>query len=407
MGRQARVCKCNTLAKVVTCSFLGHEQLYDLELYPSILKAVERVVAQDTEIEFIFDKHNPFQFLCLAAILEARQHHPEKRLTTAFISDNSIDEDWQEHGWMWMGPFPSCAFNKTIQRPKKTAELNKLHVEWRRDKRELIDLSDFLISYEYPDLQDHYYDLYKYGMRQRGLTVINVAKDETAQAIKDSIERLTTKEQYIVQSLKNGKSYKALGDQFGVTGEAIRVKDHRARAQLRKFAWERITKESREHKRPPQTCAVVLPSKMDEVDERRFRQVVHFLIKQMGVTTFLVEHLNCHSEFVDCLLKIRGARRFRVELVTHYSDSVATTWGSTTEGFVPPFDSVINIGSEAKQLRSRYLRALMAMLKRCDFAICKSMIDSDPYIFRQIRMRKNLKVFDLGISQERVRPYNE
>lgn len=392
---------------MVTCSFLGHEHLYDLELYPSILKAVKRVVAQDTEIEFIFDKHNPFQFLCLAAILETRQHNPEKRLTTTFISDNNFDEVWQEHGWMWTGLFPSCAFDKVIQRPKKAAELNKLHVEWRRDKRDLINRSDFLICYEYPDLRDHYCDLYEYSLRKRRLTVLNVVTDETAQAIIKSMDGLVTKEHYIVQSVKNGKSYTAIGAEFGVTGEAIRAKDHKARAQLRQFAWERIRKERHRYKRPPQTCAVVLPTKMDELDEKRFRQVVHFLTKQMGVTTFLVEHLNCYSEFVNCLLKIRGVSRFRVELVTHYSDSVATTWGSTTEGFVPPFDGVINIGSEVKLLKTRYHRALLALLKRSDYAICKSTTDSDPYIFHQIRRHKNLKVFDLGISQERVRPHNE
>ena len=265
-----------------------------------------------------------------------------------------------------------------------------------------MDRSDFLICYEYPDLRDHDCALYEYALRRRGLTVLNVAADETAQAIVKSMDGLDATAQYVIQSVKNGKSYTALGAEFGVTGEAMRAKDHKARAQLRRFAWDHIRKERQGHKPPPQTCAVVLPANMDETDEKRFRQVVQFLVRQMGVTTFLVEQLDCRSEFVDCLWKLRGMMRFRVELFTHYSDSVATAWGSTTEGFVPPFDGVINIGSEAKLPKTRYHRALLALLKQSDFAICKSMIDSDPSVLRQIRKRKHLKVFDLGISQARV-----
>ena len=96
-----------------------------------------------------------------------------------------------------------------------------------------------------------------------------------------------------------------------------------------------------------------------------------------------------------------------MELVTHYSDSVATTWGSTTEGFVPPFDGVDNIDSDGKTLKSRYHRALSSMLDRCEFAICKGMMDSDLTALRIIKKHRKLKVFDLGISQERVIVQNE
>lgn len=408
MKRRVTANECNTMTSAVTCTFLGHYDLYDWGLYPRILKAVESVVAEGSEIEFIFDRHSSFQFLSLVAILEVRQHNPAKRLYTTFISENNIDEQWQKSSSMWLeGLFPSCVFDKIILLPEKTSELKKLHFQWRRDKRDLINRSDFLICYEYPDLRDHYCDLYEYAIRQRRLTVLNVAKEETAQTIIKSMEELETKEQYIIRSVKDGKSYTALGAEFGVTCEAIRAKDYKARIKLRNFARARSKRERREHKMPPLTCAVVLPTKMDKVDEKRFRQVVHFLEMQMGVTTFLVEHLNCHSEFVDCLFRIRGVKRFRVELVTHYSDSVATTWGSTTEGFVPPFDGVDNIDLDGKTLKSRYHRALSSMLDRCEFAICKGTMDSDLTALRIVKKHRKLKVFDLGISQERVIVQNE
>ena len=63
--------------QMVTCSFLGHSRIYDVGLYSGILKAVGRVVKQDAEIEFLFDRQTQFHSLCLCAVLETRQRNPE------------------------------------------------------------------------------------------------------------------------------------------------------------------------------------------------------------------------------------------------------------------------------------------------------------------------------------------
>lgn len=384
------------------CSFLGHSRIYDVGLYSGILKAVGQVVKQVAEVEFVFDRQTHFHFLCLCAVLETRQRNPEKLVKVTFISRNDVNEqEWQYPG---INGFPFCIFDKIIKLPELTCPINKAHIEWRRERRELVDRSDFLVCYEYPDLWDDGFELYKHALRSPTLTVFNVANDKTAQYIKDSIVKLETKQQYIIQAIKSGKSYSTIGAEFGVSGGAIRDKDKKGRRSLRLYAEERYKQLDADYKSPPPICAIVLPAKMDGVDERRFRQVVTFLTKYMGVDKFLVEHMNCHSQFVDCLLRMKSIRRFRVELVTHYPDSIATTWGSTTEGFVPPFDGVDNIDSEGKTLKSKYHQALSSMLNRCEFAICKGAMDSDLAALRIIKKHKKLKVFDLGISQEHYSP---
>lgn len=375
------------------CSIFGHDNLYDLDLYPIILKAIKKVVSQNIEVTFVFDKQTQFTALCLVAILEARQRNPDKRLNTAYFTRSALEE-------VKLQPFsadlfPSFIFDTIIQLPDVTCDLSKAPFEWRREKKALINHSNYLICYEYSALHDHYFDIYESAFKRADLTVYNVIKQETAQAILDSVNMLETKQQYIFKSLKTGKSYQSIGSEFGVSGATVRSKDMKGRRILRAVAEERYTQLLRERASSPSpVCAIILPTKMDKEDELRFRQVIDFLDRHMGVGAFLVEHLNCHSDFVRYLLQIKPFRRFRVNLFTH--------WGSTTEEFVPPFDGVINVGSEARQLKIRYTQALSAMLRQCDFAICKSTIDSDTATFRQIQKHKNLKVFNLGVSQERV-----
>lgn len=387
---------------MVTCSFFGHETLYDWDLYPRILKAIQHMAAQDTEIEFVFDRYSPFQFLCLSAILEARQRSPDKRLKTTLLTRYDLNELWRRFPW---GPlFPSCAFDKVIHLPEAPEAHRKQPWAWRREKRALLDRSGFLIGYEYPDLRDTLYDSYEYALRRSGLTVIDVTARETAQAIRDHIKTLETTKQYILHAREAGKSHRAIGAELGLTGPSVREKELQARRTLRRFAEQRFHHQRAARKGGPASCAIVLPARMDEVDELRFRQAVAFLTLQMGVTRFLVEQFNCRTPFVDCLLQMKQAKRFRVELVTHYSDSVATTWGSTTEGFVPPFDGLTNMDSPLKQQGARYFRALSALLAQSDYLICKSTIDGDPAIFRQFQKHKRLRVLNLSISQEHSRP---
>lgn len=210
-------------------------------------------------------------------------------------------------------------------------------------------------------------------------------------------------QQYIIYTLWTGHSYSYIAETLSVSSSSIHNKDSKSRRLLREYACERFKAQYKvQAPTALPSCAIVLPSKMDEEDERQFRQVVEFLTLQMGVSKFLVEHFNCHSQFVNCLLRMKNIRQFRVELVTHYSDSIATTWGSTSEGFVPPFDGVVNIDSSVKQLKPRYLRALSDLLNRSDYAIYKGTADSDPATFRQIQRHKQLKVFNLGRSVEHV-----
>lgn len=384
------------------CSFLGHNCIYDVGLYHSILKVVKQIVKQDTETEFVFDRQTQFHSLCLCAVLEARQRYSEKRVKITFISRNDMDE--QERLYPGINRFPFCVFDKIIQLPELTCPVSKAHFEWRRERRALVDHSDYLVCYEYPDLLDDSIEIYDYALRSSTLTIFNVVNDKTSQYIKDSIVKLDTKQQYIIHAKKNGKGYSTIGAEFGVSREAIRGQDKKGRRKLRRYAEERYKQLSADCKCASPICAVILPAKIDEGDEQRLGQVVAFLTQYMGVNKFLVEHMNCHSQFVDYLLRIKYIGRFRVELVTHYPDSIATTWGSTAEGFVPPFDGVDNIDTEGKTLKSRYHRALSSMLERCEFAICKGETYSDLTALRIIRRNRKLKVFDLGISQEHCSP---
>lgn len=144
---------------VVICSFMGHDKEYDLKLKGNLSKAIQKVVKLYAEIEFVFYKQTRFNFLCLAAVLEARQRNPQKRIVLTLITrDNSTPILQSER-------FPLCVFDKVICLPhvEEVADKSKWYLEWKKAEREIIKNSDCIVCYAYPDLRDSFNDMYEFA----------------------------------------------------------------------------------------------------------------------------------------------------------------------------------------------------------------------------------------------------
>ena len=197
---------------MVTCTFMGHEEEYDLNLKENLARAVQRVVRLDSKIEFVFQRNTHFNFLCLAAALEARQRNPKKEIVLTLIACGGSAPIMES------GLLPLCAFDKVVRLPPAAegAGRGKQYPEWKKAEREMLRKSDCLICYVYPDLRDSFNDLYEFAMRQPELAVFNAADPDTADAIRrEGVARLEADRQYIVRALWKGESYSPSGKRLG------------------------------------------------------------------------------------------------------------------------------------------------------------------------------------------------
>lgn len=83
---------------MAVCSFIGDMDLYDPNMYPKVYAAVNGIVAENSEVKFLFypfNKMEAFMNICLRAALEAKSHFPQK-VTIALVLDEAGYEKFQE-----------------------------------------------------------------------------------------------------------------------------------------------------------------------------------------------------------------------------------------------------------------------------------------------------------------------
>lgn len=405
MGRQDNTCECNTLDKAVTCSFLGHSELYDLGLFERVKQAVYSVVRKNGETEFLFQNdYYPFYFLCLAAVLEVKARFSHKSVTITFIGEkNELPDRWLNI--LSGGLFPPCVFDRQIVLP--TTDGTRFVQEWKKADREIIRLSDYLICYIYPDLGDSFNDLYKFAVRQSRTTLLNVAATETAQFIRENITQLTTIQQYIIYELENGKSYSSIGKALGITGQGTRGKDHKGRKLLRTLAREHFNQQcAADGPIPPAACTVLMPNMAERLtleEEDVFKRIIYFLMRQLHVSMFLVEQNNVYSSYVWLLRRITEDKA-RIVVATHFITPELVDWESVIHRYVPPYDEILNIDPQVKVRRAQYFRTLDAIMKRSEYIVCKldSTYSKNVGLEKKIAKHKHLKIFDLSNPQELI-----
>ena len=134
---------------MVICSFLGHDRLYDDNVYTKLSKAVRNIARNNDEIEFRFYLHNKFYSMCYDAALEAKQFYTEKKITLKFFVDKDESESFLnrlKHDTLYV---PQCIVDQVEILPEfevkdsKNARMIKFHktMYW------LLKGSTHLISY--------------------------------------------------------------------------------------------------------------------------------------------------------------------------------------------------------------------------------------------------------------------
>ena len=77
---------------MIICSFLGHKDIYDEDIYEKLTEAVFNIAELDDTVEFQFCSTGYFYALCLAAVLEAKQRFPQKNIAIVIVARSESRE---------------------------------------------------------------------------------------------------------------------------------------------------------------------------------------------------------------------------------------------------------------------------------------------------------------------------
>lgn len=69
---------------IAVCSFIGHHDVYDVDLQFRMQETVDRLAAEHEAIEFLVYPGGRYSYVFLLAVLRARTQYPQK-VTITFV----------------------------------------------------------------------------------------------------------------------------------------------------------------------------------------------------------------------------------------------------------------------------------------------------------------------------------
>ena len=388
---------------MVICSFLGHDRLYDDNVYTKLSKAVRNIARNNDEIEFRFYLHNKFYSMCYDAALEAKQFYTEKKITLKFFVDKDESESFLnrlKHDTLYV---PQCIVDQVENLPEfevkdsKNARMIKFHktMYW------LLKGSTHLISYLYPvffETENMFYESAKIS----GVKIIDVTDEETEKFIEKEIDTLHESIAQIIRARCDGISMKAIGEDMGISASTVREHVKNGCRQLKNAAVERKKELAEKNDtKDAFVCSIFAVGPPTHKYGLPFENAFNYISKKREICNFNILGRDCDSFH----LKIIGNHVQKnpdmcLTAYTNYPDGELVTeewWKSVTNAYCPPCHEVKNIDTHTRVIYAQYLRAVKTLIEKSDYCIC----NLDNFLFadkiRKYAAKKyHVKLLDVG-----------
>lgn len=209
---------------MITCCYLGHDSVYDRDLYNRLLDAVNELT-KDQPVRFLAawrsyysrtEEYSP-QALYYRAILEVRERFPDRDITISYVLDTRegsgtrLPDSLDKRDTVLIIPYD---FGNTNP--------NEIGERVNRQMRLLLTQANVVLCYVYPQLQGRYSQLSKYAER-RGKKFLDITNPETAQVFMEYSKTSLPERMRDALFLRlEGKSWSEIGKRFGVGSERAR-----------------------------------------------------------------------------------------------------------------------------------------------------------------------------------------
>lgn len=384
---------------MTTCTFVGSE-VYDLDLYERLQGAVEEAVREAEEVEFLFYRRGAaFSHLCYMAALRAKRLYPRKKISLTLLVRAGEAKTEDLYGWMWR-ELPCWAFDRVAPVRMEPGEAERSACPWKRIERWMVRRSDVVIGSCYAGLRDGGYELLRYAAHRRNVRTVNLACGETESFIREAVQKLPPAERSIVEQIDAGRTFRAIAQEAGVSPAAIHVKADRGRRRLRKMAGERLKRMRGKRKADvPAVCGVLLPDGV--MGGERFRQMAEILAVDLDVRAFMTLRGSCAPERM--FSRFHG-RALEWTVVTHDPELAREAEDARAGQSALSPVRYLYVEAEGKPAWARTLRAVRAVLERCDYLICDMRALPGVRVRRSVEGQRGVTVIDLGNAPRVLEP---
>lgn len=360
------------------CSFFGHKDVYDADIDTMLQSAVEKVVEENETVEFLVYQRGSFYNRCFLAALRARSCYPGK-VTIAIVLHEEYFEGrgmyvFRKHEWI-----PLCMADRIIIPPLTEAiagdsKSRDTTMPYKQMIRWLLKHSTHLISYLYRDL---------FGMENRlldraeaipALTIIDITRSETVQAIAERVSRIPDRERFVYQAISAGHECPHLAKQMGVNRTRVpQILMNGCRRISEHLNWRYLkTLYTDKEKR---SCSIFFAEQITKEMLTNFGAIIEFLIEVCEVRNFYIEASYSRSKLVT-QIKRRStpARPLRILAVIDGADVDAEDDAelermNVMTGVCPPCNAAVCVNHVDSSI-ARPLGVIPDMIDLSDFCIC-------------------------------------
>lgn len=184
---------------MVICSFLGDEfRIYDVDISSLVQTAVDQLIAENENVNFLVHLRGGFYDYCLEAALNARARRPQNVTITLILNEENHQRYLEEE----QTNFPYCMFDKVYIPPMTSGRKagQEAPVSSARLMRWMILNSTHLISGLYEVFFESENRFLELARKTPSLKIISLINSETEQAIIENIALLPDRKREIYQS---------------------------------------------------------------------------------------------------------------------------------------------------------------------------------------------------------------
>lgn len=340
---------------MAVCCFIGHDEVYDVDIDARLWSAIEQIVTENETVEFLFysDWNEQSHNTCLLSALHARSRYPDKVTITTVQFDSCKRQ------------IPSCMLDRVIspQIPNTKSVTYYQQLQWT------IQHSTHVIRYVYDTLCERNIPVIRAKDRQR-LKIIDITSPETAQAILESSKLTTEKEQVIFNAVNDGCTLVEAGKLIGRSHDRAWQLLYQGSKTIKKnLIRRRFELKKAEQNGLERACGLFALGEPTYETLVSFRELTDFIISSFGIKKFYIEQKYAHSAFTFVLTE-RACRDVHITAVI--SGNVPAEDNDVDKQCCPPCNAMRCVGSAGSVNGDDNFDVIADMLERLCLCICNS-----------------------------------
>lgn len=393
---------------MLVCSFLGHETVYDMNIYGNLLNAIEEIVQEADEVDFWFyglgvalDSKKSFMSKCSDAVYEIKTRYPEKTIQHTQIVWEFLTENAKAALHRHVSDIPTCFVDRVIApsfpEPEFSDDISNVT---NKIQRWIIQQSNHIISYVYTGFFDPINKHYNYAKKSKAL-IHDVTDSATAAQIYNSYDILDKFECQVVKGQSNGQSLKDLAKQLDIKQSDIKYYTDKARKVLTKRALQRLNLYLARATPKMAVCSIFALPEITYDSLSAFQQAVSYLINKYDDVQFNILAEYCSTGYMLILENLtRSYYGMEITAITHFSEIPVMTKEQRRKAekpFCPPCGAVQNIDTHSENKDIQVLNAIELLVEKSDYCICNLTGNPNESAIRKLMANsKNTQVLDLS-----------